>query len=202
MKIMQISLLVVSMLIGISAHADTARKLGETLILKGFTEEDNITSSSAKEICIAGGHTSYDCIGVTLGKAICMAGGKTSYDCIGVTLGKAICMASGKTSYDCIGVNLFKSLCIAGGHTSYDCIGVSSAGKAICMGRGYSSYECLGKSPSQAIAMKIKDITWAWDMFRTQFRREVWRCRGTNTGQFADDDKCSSLTKNDDKWPN
>jgi len=54
MKIMQISLLVVSMLIGISAHADTARKLGETLILKGFTEEDNITSSSAKEICIAG----------------------------------------------------------------------------------------------------------------------------------------------------
>ena len=182
MKIMQISLLVVSMLIGISAHADTARKLGETLILKGFTEEDNITSSSAKEICIAGGHTSYDCIGVTLGKAICMAGGKTSYDCIGV--------------------NLFKSLCIAGGHTSYDCIGVSSAGKAICMGRGYSSYECLGKSSSQAIAMKIKDITWAWDMFRTQFRREVWRCRGTNTGQFADDDKCSSLTKNDDKWPN
>ena len=28
-------------------------------------------------------------------------------------------------------------------------------------------------------------------MFRTQFRREVWRCRGINTGQFADDVKCS-----------
>ena len=178
---MQISLLVVSMLISISAHADTARKLGEILILKRFTEKDNIESSSAKEICIAGGHT--------------------SYDCIGVNLGKAICMASGKTSYDCIGVSLFKALCIAGGHTSYDCIGVSSAGKAICMGRGYSSYECIGKSPSEARAMKIKDITWAWDMFRDQYGRKVWRCRGINTGQFADDVKCSSY-KNDDKWPN
>ena len=142
MKIIQTSILVVSMLIGISAHADTARKIGETLILNGFTEENNVNSSPAEE------------------------------------------------------------LCIAGWRSEYDCIGVSSAGSAMCMGRGYDSYECLSISPSQAIAMKIKDLRLAWDMFRDQYGRKVWRCRGINTGQFADNDKCSSLTKNDDKWPN
>jgi hypothetical protein len=202
MKIMQLSLLVVSMLISISAHADTARKLGEILILKGFTEEDNINSSSAEGMCKDTGKTSYDCRRVTLGEAICMIGGNTKYDCRRVTLGEAICIASGTTKYDCRRVNIFESLCIAGGHTVYDCRRVSSAEKAICMGRGYDSYECRRKSPSEAIGMKIKDIKWAWDMFRNQYGGETWRCRGTNTGQFADDDKCSFLTKNDDKWPN
>ena len=60
MKIMQISLLVISMLIGISAHADTARKIGETIILKGITEIDNINSSSAEALCRAGGKESYE----------------------------------------------------------------------------------------------------------------------------------------------
>ena len=199
MKIMQISLLVVSMLIGISAHADTARKLGEILVLKGFTERDNIKSSTAEEICRDTGKESYECSSVTLGEAICMIGGKETYECSGASIGKGICMASGKEGYEC-SVDIFTSLCIAGGRESYEC-SILTAGSAICMSRGYESYECSGKSPSQAITMKIKDIKWAWDMFRNQYGGETWRCRGINTGQFADDDKCSSY-KNDDKWPN
>lgn len=45
------------------------------------------------------------------------------------------------------------------------------------------------------------DSTWAWDQFRAQDGSMLWACRGRQTGQFADQWRCSGLPMNDWTWP-
>ena len=45
------------------------------------------------------------------------------------------------------------------------------------------------------------DLRWAWDIFRDEYGNVVRRCRGTNTRQFADNNKCSVEPVEDRRWP-
>jgi len=45
------------------------------------------------------------------------------------------------------------------------------------------------------------DYSWAWDQFYDQYYNLVWRCRGMQTGQFANDYQCASKIKSDFTWP-
>lgn len=47
----------------------------------------------------------------------------------------------------------------------------------------------------------VTDTTWAWDQFRAQDGSMLWACRGKQTGQFADQWRCSGLPMNDLTWP-
>jgi len=47
----------------------------------------------------------------------------------------------------------------------------------------------------------ITDTSWAWDEFRAQNGAMLWACRGRQTGQFADQWRCSGLPMNDWAWP-
>jgi len=47
----------------------------------------------------------------------------------------------------------------------------------------------------------ITDTSWAWDEFRAQNGSMLWACRGRQTGQFADQWRCSGLPMNDWAWP-
>jgi len=47
----------------------------------------------------------------------------------------------------------------------------------------------------------FKDRTFWWDRFRDQYGNYQWRCRGGQTKQFAENSKCSGVSKDDDRWP-
>jgi hypothetical protein len=45
------------------------------------------------------------------------------------------------------------------------------------------------------------DYQWDWDAFRGQYGRITWRCRGLQTGRFAETWRCNGLRQDDDRWP-
>lgn len=45
------------------------------------------------------------------------------------------------------------------------------------------------------------DYDWDWDQFYNQYNTLVWRCRGIQTGEFADDLKCVGDPRSDLRWP-
>ena len=45
------------------------------------------------------------------------------------------------------------------------------------------------------------DYDWAWDQFYNSEYNLVWACRGVQTGQFADVNRCAYKPKNDFTWP-
>lgn len=47
----------------------------------------------------------------------------------------------------------------------------------------------------------VTDTAWAWDQFRADDGSMLWACRGRQTGQFADQWRCSGLPMNDWAWP-
>ena len=69
-------------------------------------------------------------------------------------------------------------------------------------GRGCTSYSSGPKTIEEAIDnIPFKDRTFWWDRFRDQYGNYQWRCRGGQTKQFANDSKCSGVSKDDDRWP-
>ena len=102
---------------------------------------------------------------------------------------------------------LAKEICIAGGGrgcTSYSS-GPKTIAQGICLaggGRGCTSYSSGPKTIEEAIDnIPFKDRTFWWDRFRDQYGNYQWRCRGGQTKQFANDSKCSGVSKDDDRWP-
>ena len=47
----------------------------------------------------------------------------------------------------------------------------------------------------------VRDYDWDWDAFYDQYYNLQWRCRGIQTGQFANDSNCAYDYKDDDRWP-
>ena len=153
------------------------------LIAAGLNDQTNNRNSSlGQQICMAGDRSLSNCIGRSIGEGICMAGGRRFTDCIGRSIGEGICMAGGRRFTDCIGSSIPKGICMAGGGSFNNCIGVRSVQNAI------------DKIP-------YKDRTFWWDRFRDQYGNYQWRCRGGQTKQFANDSKCSGVSKDDDRWP-
>ena len=52
-----------------------------------------------------------------------------------------------------------------------------------------------------ALAAPTEDYSWAWDEFYGENYNLVWVCRGKQTGQFANTEKCSGLPMSDFTWP-
>lgn len=45
------------------------------------------------------------------------------------------------------------------------------------------------------------DYDWSWDAFMAQNGQMTWACRGRQTGQFAEQWRCSGKPMNDYAWP-
>ena len=92
-----------------------------------------------------------------------------------------------------------KRLCERFGGSS--CYSVSSIGQGICKAGGGSS--CYAKNTVQQGLDSIpnEDRYWYWDQFNDQYGNTIWRCRGSQTGRFAENEKCAGQTKDDERWP-
>ena len=58
-----------------------------------------------------------------------------------------------------------------------------------------------GYAPPPAYRQPPPDFDWAWDLFFNEHYALVWACRGVQTGQFADLERCNFKPKNDFRWP-
>ena len=45
------------------------------------------------------------------------------------------------------------------------------------------------------------DYDWEWDEYYSANNELVWSCRGVQTGQFAEPERCVGKTQTDFKWP-
>ena len=66
-------------------------------------------------------------------------------------------------------------------------VGVAAAAAIVSEGGG-------GGAPAE-------DYDWDWDAFDDQYGYLQWRCRGIQTGRFADNSKCLYDIKDDNRWP-
>ena len=169
------------------------------------TDEFAKTSGIGQDICRANGRPSYDCGSyVSLAQGICLASNRPSYDCGSyISLAQALCLNGGRPSYDCGSyINLNQAICLSTGRPSYDCSSYISIVQALCLARGRASYECNSYMTAENVfAMPVQDVSWAWDLFANQYGDEQWVCRGKNTGEFSDLEKCSTNEKIDSTWP-
>ena len=81
------------------------------------------------------------------------------------------------------------------------CSYVTSIGEGICKA-GDGDYCSYVNSVQDGIdKIPYKDRNFWWDRFRDQYGNYQWRCRGGQTKQFANDSKCSGVSKDDNRWP-
>ena len=104
-------------------------------------------------------------------------------------LAESICMAAGITG------------CSRGSFNHPD-----SVAEAICMAAGIigcsrGSFNHPDTITEALEMVPIDDRFWYWDQFRDQYGNNQWRCRGSQTGQFATDSQCSAVAKDDERWP-
>jgi hypothetical protein len=158
-----------------SAHAGIDAELNAIIVAiieNNITDEDNSNTEIGVAICKAAGGTS--CAYSSIGEGICKA--RRGSSCTYSTIGEGICKAG------------------RGSSCTY-----STIGEGICKARRGSS--CTYMSVSTALSLPVPDTEWKWDGFMGANGNQTWRCRGTATGQFADDSKCGYASKNDNTWP-
>jgi hypothetical protein len=99
-------------------------------------------------------------------------------------LGRELCRISGQ-GFCGRSTSVGQGLCYIGGQ--------GFCGRSTSVGQGFSM---LGiDPPGQAM-----DTQWAWDEIDHPSGR-MWRCRGIQTGRFAEDYRCSGLPRVDYRWP-
>jgi hypothetical protein len=61
----------------------------------------------------------------------------------------------------------------------------------------------MGGQPQQqqAYRQQVYDYEWDWDQFWNGGQR-VWVCRGVQTGEFADFERCRFVPQYDHRWTN
>ena len=129
--------------------------------------------------------------------------------------GKNVCTtggADGQLISRCERVrSIGEGICLAGGADGQlisRCERVRSIGEGICLAGGADGQlisrcervRSIGEGLDLANRSGI-DLRWAWDIFRDEYGNVVRRCRGTNTRQFADNNKCSVEPVEDRRWP-
>ena len=152
------------------------------LLEAGMTDEWKNLDSSVKskigtDTCEAG-DGSYCNYVTSIGEGICKAGGG-SYCNYVTSIGEGICKAGG------------------GSYCNY----VTSIGEGICKAGGGSYCNYVNSIQDGIDKIPYKDRTYWWDRFRDQYGNYQWRCRGGQTKQFAENSKCSGVSKDDDRWP-
>tara|TARA_R110000796_G_scaffold171338_4_gene288332 strand:- start:147 stop:770 length:624 start_codon:yes stop_codon:yes gene_type:complete len=162
----------------------------------GVTERDNNKADVGEYLCKRSGASGCNSVD-SLGEGICKAGGGSS--CYSVdSIGEGICKAGGGSS--CYSVDsIGEGICKAGGGSG--CYAVDSIGEGICKaGKGSNCF--LVKSITHGLdRISKEDRYWYWDRFSDQYGSPQWRCRGSQTGQFANNSKCSGQLKDDKRWP-
>lgn len=58
-----------------------------------------------------------------------------------------------------------------------------------------------GAGPTPAASSRSVDSDWDWDQFYNEYGVLVWRCRGIQTGQFAENSNCAYDSMTDYRWP-
>jgi hypothetical protein len=58
-----------------------------------------------------------------------------------------------------------------------------------------------GGTAAPATRSQAADSDWDWDQFYNEYGVLVWRCRGIQTGQFADTSNCTYDAMTDYRWP-
>jgi len=116
---------------------------------------------------------------------------------------------------------LAQKICLAGGIKPDKCMsnggyygyGPKTIAQGICFAGGIKPDKCMSnggyygygpKNISEAlelIAESGTDRYWYWDEFRDQYGNSQWRCRGSQTGRFANNSNCSGQSKDDKRWP-
>lgn len=208
MKAVYLPLIFSSFLLPFSVSANIDAKLASVIeiVAKSNVSNDISSTELGQKFCMLSGKQSYECMSAdTVGKGICMVGGKASYECTSAdTISKGICMAGGKASYECMSADtIAKGICMAGGKAGYECMSADTIAKGICLAKNNGSQNCFYISLNEALGLLKVDTEWKWDKFRTKNSYDnIWACRGTTTGEFADNSKCANSLKIDDTWPN
>lgn len=176
-----------------AADIEVGKDIFRMLIQAGITD-NNFRGDAAmgRKICEA--YKGERCYSVSsLPEGICQAAkGSRCYSAS--TIGEALCMAGGGSS--CYRVSSIGEGFCEMMHASR-CYSVSSIEEGICMGLGGT--RCYSTDLSR---LEPRDVAWAWDEFTApNAAGRMWACRGIQTGQFADDSKCSGW-KEDKLWPN
>ncbi len=192
-------------------------------------DTENKNPRLAQEICEAGARDISLCSSTfkpeTLAEGICMAGASKPTDCTfssfqPETIPEGICIAGGLEPSECTySLDVFRpstvaeAICIAGGLKPSECtyslgsFRPKTPAEALCMAGGVKPQVCTygPQRPStveQALALiPYRDRTYWWDRYRDQYGNYQWRCRGGQTKQFAENWKCSSVRKDDNRWP-
>jgi hypothetical protein len=58
-----------------------------------------------------------------------------------------------------------------------------------------------GSGTTSKTTSSATDYDWDWDQFYNQYGDLIWRCRGVQSGQFAEDYHCAADYKSDTRWP-
>lgn len=58
-----------------------------------------------------------------------------------------------------------------------------------------------GTAGSPRTSSVTMDYAWDWDEYQMAFGGLTWGCRGIQTGQYAELEKCRLLPKTDLRWP-
>ena len=183
----------------IKKNSSVNEMLLEILLIDGFDEDADNASNAAQigqEICSTYG--GWSCYSVnSIAEGICRVA-----DC-GLFPPSSIAQAICRISKEC-GVFLSDSIAQAICSIGKNC-GVflsDSIGEAICkVGEGTNCYSVSSVREGLNRISK-SDRYWYWDQFYDEYNNLVWRCRGSQTGKFAQSDKCSGQSKSDYRWPN
>lgn len=77
--------------------------------------------------------------------------------------------------------------------------GLLLLGTAVAVAKSGRSVGAPSSSYSSSAASG--DYSWAWDYFNGPDGSPIWRCRGIQTAQFAEDALCAHTWKSDLQWP-
>jgi hypothetical protein len=182
----------------------TVLEITRAVVASGLTDESNGDSALAQKICLAGHRSTMECPSyVSVGQALCLSKGRSSLDCPSYTsIGQGLCLIGGRSTLDCPSyTTIGQGVCLSSGKSSLDCPSYVSPATGLCLAKGQDFGTCSGISLAGAMSVEIRDIDWAWDGFYDARGNLQWRCRGMNTGAFADDYRCASRLRTDATWP-
>ena len=61
--------------------------------------------------------------------------------------------------------------------------------------------EAGGAAAPPNTSSQISDYDWDWDQFYNEYGVLVWRCRGVQSGRFAENTNCTYDSMTDYRWP-
>lgn len=203
-----VALVVITSFATAAAHDDLIIKknaalnelLLQILVTPGFDEdalEAADTADVGKQLCSEYGGSS--CYSVrSIADAICRVEGGCGFTPVR-SIADAICRVDGGCGFTPVR-SISDAICRIGSGCGFS--PVRSIGEAICkVGKGSNCYS-VNSTRDGLNRISTSDRYWYWDKFYDAYDNLIWRCRGSQTGQFAENEKCSGQTKDDERWPN